>query len=326
VAALALLGLGCVQSRGTKTKSTLAIVPTSVDLAAVTVNQRASATVELRNVGADVAGIRATASSTRCQWQGLPGALVAGEVIKVSVTCQSDLLGPLREQLSLLGAGQSEVLVTLTVVGRIEPIVGFDTTFVDLRPAFGTEQSVEVHVIGERARQVAPKVVSEGGKVVLVTVVAGDGDQPPSLRVTCQGDTVGMHAGNLVLDTGLPEQPTLSLSWGCRVAGTLTVDPATPYFNLRTGGEPAATLVVRSTQPGFMVKSVRVTEGPFSATRAKPNPDGSFSIVIRVKPGELPDDARSASGKLMIQSNDAREPHKEVPLFGFGKINKQGLN
>jgi hypothetical protein len=24
----------------------------------------------------------------------------------------------------------------------------------------------------------------------------------------------------------------------------------------------------------------------------------------------------------LIQSNDAREPRKEVPLFGFGKVNK----
>jgi hypothetical protein len=135
-----------------------------------------------------------------------------------------------------------------------------------------------------------------------------------------------MHAGNLVLHTGIPEQPTLSLSWGCRVDGTLAVDPATPYFNLRTGGEPAVTILVRSTQPGFRVKSVRVSEGPFVATRAKPNPDGSLPIVIRVKSGEIPADARSASGKLVIQSNDAREPHKEVPLFGFGKINKHGLD
>lgn len=58
------------------------------------------------------------------------------------------------------------------------------------------------------------------------------------------------------------------------------------------------------------------------ATLGKANLDGSIPITIRVKNHEIADEARAATGKLLIQSNDAREPHKEVPLFGFGKINK----
>jgi hypothetical protein len=46
------------------------------------------------------------------------------------------------------------------------------------------------------------------------------------------------------------------------------------------------------------------------------------AVAARVKNGEIPDEARAATGKLLIQSNDTREPRKEVPLFGFGKVNK----
>jgi hypothetical protein len=127
-----------------------------------------------------------------------------------------------------------------------------------------------------------------------------------------------------VVETGVPEQPTLSLSWGCRVPATLAVEPANPYFNLRASGDGATTtIVVRSSQAGFRVKAARVSEGPFRATVEKPRPDGSTPITIRARKAGIPDDARAAIGKLLILSNDAREPRKEVPLFGFGRVNKR---
>jgi hypothetical protein len=144
--------------------------------------------------------------------------------------------------------------------------------------------------------------------------------------VSCQGDKVGMHAGSLLVDTGLREQPSLTLSWGCRVPGTLQVEPSNPTFNLRISGDRATTITVKSRHPGFAVKAAKVTEGPFNATLERPTPDGSFPITVRVNNRQIPDDARSAAGKLIIQSNDPREPSKEIPLLGFGKINKVPAN
>jgi hypothetical protein len=80
--------------------------------------------------------------------------------------------------------------------------------------------------------------------------------------------------------------------------------------------------MVRSKQPGFVVKSARVVEGPFRATVEKPTADGSTPITLRVQNKDVPTEARAATGKLLIESNDQREPRKEVPLFGFGKVNK----
>jgi hypothetical protein len=131
-----------------------------------------------------------------------------------------------------------------------------------------------------------------------------------------------MHAGSLVVETGIAEQPTLTLSWGCRVPATLDVEPANPYFNLRASGDRATTIVVRSSRSGFLVKSARVLDGPFRATLERPNPDGSTPITLRVRNDQIPDEARSATGRLLIESNDEREPRKEVPILGLGKVNK----
>jgi hypothetical protein len=131
-----------------------------------------------------------------------------------------------------------------------------------------------------------------------------------------------MHAGSLILTTGIAQQPEITLSWGCKVPGTLEVNPTNPYFNLKVSGDKAVTLEVKSRQPGFKVLSARVTEGPFTATLGVPNDQGVYDIVVTVQNSRVPDEARAASGKLLIVSNDRTEPRKEVPLFGFGQINK----
>lgn len=222
----------------------------------------------------------------------------------------------------VLDAVQGIPLATLQIAGWIEPMLGFDTPFVDLRPDFGQTTAVDVHLIGRLSAAAAPKVSSTGGDVVSAAALTADGGQVRGFRLSCKGDRVGMHAGSLLVDTGVAIQPTLTLSWGCRVPATLEVDPANPYFNLRASGDRALQIVVRSTQPGFRVKSARVVEGPFRATLEKPNPDGSTTITVRVQNEEIADEARAATGRLLIDSNDEREPRKEVPLFGFGKVNK----
>ncbi len=316
--ALALAPQACTSPPAPVRQPALELAPAKLDLGTLTQNQPARASVQLRNLGPFVRPSLA-ASSARCRAQGLPESLATGQTATLTVICQSDLLGPLQEQLLLL---DGDVLATLGIVGKVEPLVGFDTTFLDLRPAFGQTQSADVRLVGARAAQARPKVTTTGGDLVTVTPLPSNAGAVPGFRVACRGHKVGMHAGSLVVATGLPESPTLTLSWGCRVPATLQVEPSHPYFNLRVSGARATTLTVSSTHPGFTVKSAKVSEGPFTATVEKPHPDGRVPITIRVKNHEIPDDARSATGKLLIQTNDPREPNKEVPLFGLGRINK----
>ncbi|MGC4063689.1 MAG: hypothetical protein QM784_03415 [Polyangiaceae bacterium] len=131
-----------------------------------------------------------------------------------------------------------------------------------------------------------------------------------------------MHAGSIRF--GLPKGagPDAALSWGCKVKGTLTVDPATPYFNLRQSGDRATTVMVKSTKPGFKVLAARVTEGPFVAEVGPRASSGEYPIIVRVLNRLVPDEARAATGTLLVSSNDETEPRKSIPLFGMGHVNK----
>jgi hypothetical protein len=321
-----LLGLalyGCRSQGAPAGMNALALVPPRLDLGVLVEDEAARATVELTNAGATLR-LRPAASSARCRWQGLPEAIAERTTVPLSVECQSDLLGPLHEELTILDATDDHVVATLRIAGNVEPIIGFDTAFVDLRPELGQTASVEVHLIGKRAAQAAPKVTSTGADLVTAVLLGAPAGSARGFRVSCKGDRVGMHAGSLVVETGVADRPTLTLSWGCRVPATLDVQPANPYFNLRVSGDRATTIRVTSSQPGFAVSSARVIEGPFRASLAKPDPDGSIPITIRVNNDAVPDEARAATGTLLILSNDRREPRKEVPLFGFGKVNKAG--
>jgi hypothetical protein len=315
------LGLAPVCTRPRAPRA-IEVTPARLDLGVVIQNRAVQGTVELRNLGTTALRLALKASSARCRVQDPPDGLAPGAKVQLSVSCQPDLLGPLQEQLLLLDSAQDKVAATLEIIGKVEPVVGFDTSFVDLRPAFGETQSVDVHLIGQRAHEAKPTIEDTGGYAVTVAPLPADAGRHPGFRISCRGNKVGMHAGNLVVATGLAEQPTVNLSWGCRGQATLEVEPSTPLFNLHVSGDRATTITVSSTQPRFAVKSVRITEGPFTATLEKPKPDGSVPITVRMKNDEIPDDARSATGKLLIESNDSREPSKEVPLFGFGKINK----
>jgi len=42
---------------------------------------------------------------------------------------------------------------------------------------------------------------------------------------------------------------------------------------------------------------------------------------VRVLEDRVADDSRASQGKVLILSNDRTEPQKEIPLFGFGKLN-----
>lgn len=321
-----LLGLalyGCRSQGAPAGTRSLALAPPKLDLGVLVENETARARVKLSNPGATLR-LRPAASSARCRWQALPETIAERTAVPLAVECRSDLLGPLHEELRILDATDDHVVATLQIAGSVEPIIGFDTAFVDLRPEFGHTASAEVHLVGERAAQAAPSVTSTGDDLVTAALLGPPAGAARGLRVSCRGDRVGMHAGSLVVETGVADRPTLTLSWGCRVPATLDVQPANPYFNLRISGDRATTIRVSSSQPGFAVSSARVIEGPFRASLDRPNPDGSIPITIRVNNDAVPDEARAATGTLLILSNDRREPRKEVPLFGFGKVNKAG--
>jgi len=107
----------------------------------------------------------------------------------------------------------------------------------------------------------------------------------------------------------------------CKVAGTLEISPTNPYFNLKIPGPKVVSVEVRSSQPGFEVRGALVLEGPIAASVEGPLSDNSFRVQVKVLEERVTEENRGILGKVMVLSNDRTEPEKEIPLFGFGKLN-----
>jgi hypothetical protein len=120
-----------------------------------------------------------------------------------------------------------------------------------------------------------------------------------------------------VLSTNLPRPLQLSLPYSCQVTGSLTVTPSTPYFDLKVPGAAVRELAVKSSQPGFALRAVRVAQGPFSASFARAATPGGYTITVAVELDRVPSEARGSLGRLLILSNDRAEPEKELPLFAL---------
>lgn len=300
----------------------LSLSPSRLELGTLLPNQPVVRTVELSNTSAGSVRFRESSTSSRCQWIHPLTELPMDARVTRTVRCQSDLQGPLKERLTLTDERFNVQPTTLEVTATVVPLVAFEPSFVDLRPEFGQTVHADITLTGAKVKDARLKLEPTSSSVVSVTALPAKNGAPPRFRLTCRADRVGMHAGSIVAHTGLPEPSDISVSWGCRVPGTLEVYPSNPYFNLKVSGEKAVTIEVKSRQPGFEIRSVSIKEGPFTVSARARNPDGSYSVEISVVNHEIPDEARSASGTLVIESNDLREPHKEVPLFGFGQINK----
>jgi hypothetical protein len=300
----------------------LALSQMRLELGELLPNTPSESLIELSNIGTTVVRFRESSTSNRCQWLQPLSELPAGAKVQRKLRCQSDLVGPLKEQLTLTEERPRVAPTTLEITASIVPLLAFDTSFIDLRPAYGKTAKAQVTVIGAKVKAAKLAIEPAPESVLHVTALPVSHGAPPRFQLTCRGTRVGMHAGSLVARTGLTEPAVISVSWGCRVPGTLEVNPSSPYFNLKVSGEKAVTVSVKSSQAHFEIRRVFVKEGPFAASLQARDADGTYAVSVKVLNEKIADETRSASGTLVIESNDAREPHKEVPLFGFGQINK----
>jgi len=141
----------------------------------------------------------------------------------------------------------------------------------------------------------------------------------PGLRIHAAGRRVGVRVGTLqVVPRPGPGRP-IPLLYALRVRGTLTVVPTNPLVDLRAA-DPAAVLTVRDAQADFAVTAAEVTAGPFAATVARELEGRGYLVRVTAVAGQFPAGQRGATGTLVIRSNDAIEPRKEIPLFAFGRV------
>jgi hypothetical protein len=285
-------------------------------------DESAHRSVTVSNTGALPLEISAIEASRFCSGSLNPKTIAPGASGQLEVTCRSDLHGPLREFLLIHSNDPSADKVPIELVGNVTPHLAFDAQVVTLEMPFGEERSQEVHVVGKLLDSAAVRLKESALAVdSSVDLLSSQSGSIQGFRIRCKGKKAGTHSGNLVISTGLAQLKEIAMPYACKVAGTLEVSPTNPYFNLKISGPKVVSIEVRSTQPGFEVRGARVTEGPFRASVEGRISDNAFRVQVKVLEDRLTDGNRGSLGKLVILSNDRTEPEKEIPLFGFGKLN-----
>jgi hypothetical protein len=274
------------------------------------------------NAGALPLEISAIDGSRFCSASLEPQTIAPGTSGQLEVTCRSDLYGPMREFILIHSNDPQAERVPVELVATVTPLLAFDASVIDLKMPFGEQRWQEVHLVGTLLDQASIKLkkssLAEDSSVDLPSRQPGS---PATLRVRCYGKKAGTHAGNLIVSTGLARPKEIGMPYTCKVAGTLEVSPTNPYFNFKLSGPKLVSIEVRSSQPGFQVYGARVLQGPFAASVEGPVGDNTFHVQVRVLEDRVADQSRAAQGKVLILSNDRTEPEKELPLFGFGKLN-----
>ena len=292
------------------------------EMGPMVLNEAARRSVVVTNAGALPLEIGTIEASRFCSAGIDPKTIAPGASGQLEVTCRSDLQGPLREFLLVHSNDPLSDRVPIELVAKVTPLLGFDTQVVTLEMPFGEERSQEVHLVGtwldRAAIRLKASAVAEDSSVDRLSAPTG---ATRGFRIRCKGKKAGVHSGNLVVSTGLPEPKEIAMPYVCKVPGTLEISPTNPYFNLKIQGPKVVSIEVRSSQPGFEVRGARVLDGPFAASVEGPLPDKSFRVQVKVLEDRVKKETRGSLGKVMVLSNDRTEPEKEIPLFGFGKLN-----
>jgi hypothetical protein len=294
---------------------------TKYELGPMVQDEAVERTIAVHNAGSGPLEIRGVDPSRFCSGGVNPQTIAPGAHAELNVTCRSDLYGPLRETLDIRSNDPRSSKVTIELVANVTPLLAFDTSLVNLEMPFGEERSQEVRLVGTRVDQARIKRRDQAVADVDVERLPVDAGQAPGYRIHCRGRKPGTNVGNLILATGLERPPEIAIPYTCKVAGTLLVSPTNPYFNLKVSGPKVVNIDVRSSQPGFEVQAVHVTEGPFTASFERADA-GAFRVKVTVLEQLVDEQASTATGKLVILSNDRTEPKKELELFGLGQVNR----
>lgn len=296
----------------------LKLTSSRYDIGSVLEEQDARFSIELSNAGDAVLHVDSVTSSRFCKGAA-PEIIAPRQTARLEVTCRADLSGPLRERLVLTTNDPAASSVPFEVVGVVTPLLAFERSVVELTGPSGELSAANVRVTGLREREARLSFEAPHVPDLLVERLSNDVDHGPGLLLRCTGTRPGLHAGTLLVSTGLARPAELTLSWACRIAGTLQISPTNPFFDLKDPGVKQVLVDVRSSQPDFRVSSARAVEGPFTASLERVE-EAHYRVRVTVEDERVPLGSRSATGKLVIASNDSSEPLKEIPLSGFGQI------
>ena len=314
---------GCGAAPQPAPAARLLVQPPQLDLGRFAQDQEAHATAVIRNQGTAPLQLGAVDNSRFCSGHIDASLIPPGGSASLLVSCRSDLHGPLHENLEIHSNDPQRPKTTVPIVGEVTPLFAFDVSLIALEMPFGEERSQEVHFIGTRVEQARPRLDEAAAPDSEIVPLPTRSGSPAGYRLRCLGRKVGTSAGNIGVASGLDRPRAIAIPYSCKVIGTLQVTPSNPFFNLNLSEGKAVRIDVKSTQPDFEVRSIRVLEGPFAARVEHAEDGNSYRIEVTVLADRIDQEGHAAVGRLLIESNDHTEPRKQVPLFALGRIRRE---
>jgi hypothetical protein len=291
------------------------------DFGTVREGDRPAYTFSLRNAGLAPLQINKVDPSHSCAAHHPPQRIAPGEDASLQVVCDTEeRTNRLAEKLTVHSNDPQAPALVLAVTARIEPCLAFESRTVEVKAAFGRDDSQDVRLTGNLAftAHLAVDAVEPPGPDV--KIIPADDEKPEGLRITCAGLRVARVAGQVRVSTGVEKPSHLTVLYTCQVIGNLSVEPTNPYIDLRAPGPAEVVVHVSSSRPDFRLEQARVVDGRFESTFERdPNGHG-YSVRVRVDGGQVPDEVRGATGTLRLVSNDPAEPQKDVPLMALGPL------
>lgn len=205
------------------------------------------------------------------------------------------------------------------------PPLEFDPQSATFEVPFGGETTEDFRLRGVAGAGAVLSVASGGDPDLRIGALVGARGLNAGLRIHAVGRKVGVRVGTLLVSTGLPApRQQVPLLFSLRVRGTLRIAPTNPLIDLSHPGAKVTFIEVASAQADFAVTEVEIEAGPFAASFERAGHPGTFRVSVTALTGQMAKGARGAVGTLVVRSNDASEPRKEIPLFAFGSADPPG--
>jgi hypothetical protein len=185
---------------------------------------------------------------------------------------------------------------------------------------FGGEATEDFRLTGAVDTGAVLSLASGGDPDLRIEVLSAEGGLNAGLRIHAMGRKVGVRVGTLLIATGLRAPQQVPLLFSLRVRGTLRIAPTNPIIDLNRPGAKATFIEIGSAQTDFAVTAVEIEAGPFAASFERAAADGTFRVRVAALTEQMANGARGAVGTLVVRSNDAAEPRKEIPLFAWGSV------
>jgi hypothetical protein len=291
------------------------------DFGNVTEGDKLKHVFEIKNTGTSPLVIDRVSTSCGCTVAEIKTKQIApGEKGDLEVTFDTTgRRGQNRKAITIISNDSSNPRAQIEVAANIESLLALEPFFVRLSPDYNEEQTRDAWLVGKLVDQAKVTITEkektdEAGIDVQMAEKDENGKKVPGVRFKLKGKKVGYGSGRVVLATGLENPKELVLRYSWSVKGNVRVLPAQLYFDERRPQQKERTLKVTSNKPDFKVSGVQVLSGPFKAELVKPDGGAGFEVKVTLT-GEPPKTEPGAeAGKLIITSNDALEPKKEIPI------------